>query len=427
MCSLPLTVRLLGVNHNTAGTELRGRLTVSEADLPGLLAALRSAAGELVVLCTCNRIEVYSASADDPTDAVLAAVSAYTGVPPGDVSAHSYALSGEAAVSHLVSVAAGLDSMVIGEPQVLGQVRRAWELARTHQMTGPTLNTLFRIALEGGKDIRSRTPISRGATSIAHAAVELTRAQYGTLSGRTVLVVGAGETGRLAALNLSSAGVGRLLIANRTYSRAQQLAERLNGQALRLDALPSALPLADVLITCSSSSRPLVSAEMLQRSIGDSRQLLIMDIAVPGNVEAEARQVAGVSLFNMDDIQAVCTRNRHARASAARRAERDVHTWTQKFVRWQREREAVPAVRRLRTDSEAIRMRELARTLNALPELTEAERQAVEVLTRSLTQKLLHLPTVWLRTESTAEQRERLAEMPTRKRRVERSDVDDPA
>lgn len=417
MCLPPLIVRLLGVNHNTAGTELRGRLTVSEADLPGLREQLRRAADELVVLSTCNRIEVYSVSADDPTQAVLAAVSAYTGVPSDDVSAHSYFLSVEAAVSHLISVAAGLDSMVIGEPQVLGQVRRAWEAARAEGLTGPTLNGLFRLALESGKDIRSRTSISRGATSIAHAAVELTRAQYGSLTERSVLVVGAGETGRLAALNLSAAGVGRLMIANRTYSRAQQLAERLGGDALRLDSLPSVLGDVDVLITCSSASRPLVTAEMLRGSLRRQQELLVMDIAVPGNVEAGARELPGVSLFNMDDIQAVCTRNRHARAAAARRAENDVREWTERFMQWQREREAVPAVRRLRDEAESIRAREVSRTLESLPDLTERERDAVEALSRALTRKLLHVPTLWLRRQSTPEQRSWLDELPRRDRR----------
>lgn len=408
-----MTILLLGVNHHTASTDLRGRLTFSEVELPGMLARLQGIAAETVVLSTCNRTEIYAVAGDDVSLALVAGFSEHTSVSEEDVLAHCYRMSGEEAVHHLMSVASGLDSVVLGEPQILGQVRDASEIARTAGASGPMLNALFRFALETGKDVRSHTLITRGATSIAHAAVELGRRDIGDLTGRSVLVLGAGETGRVTALNLRAAGVGRLFITNRNLARAEALAGSLKGEAVPFERLPAALSVVDMVVSCSSSREPLVTAEMLQavRESRSERQLLLMDIAVPRNIEASARDVPCVILYDMDDIQALCERNKHARAMAARRAERNIRDGVDRFLRWQRERDAVPMIRQLRDNAEQVREAELTRVLSNLSGLSEREREAVEAMSHTLVNRLLHQPVVWLKQQSTEEQRRWLADM----------------
>lgn len=407
-----VTVFLLSVNHRTATTDLRGRLAVPEARLPQLLHTLHAHASEVVVLSTCNRTEVYAADLGDPTPALLAELAEYTGVPASEVGAHCVLLSGDDAVRHLMSVAGGLESVILGEPQVLGQVRVAWEIAAAAGTTGAVLNTLFRYTLQAGKDVRSHTVIARGATSIAHAAVEISRRELGTLGGRSVLVLGAGETGRVAALNLLSAGIGNLLIANRTHGRAEALAHELGGTAVPFDGLSAALAQTDTLIACAAAPEPLITAGMVRdATVGrEDKPLVVMDIAVPRNVELAARDVPGVSLYDMDDIQRLCERNKHARAKAAARAGQDIHNWVERFNAWMREREAVPLVTRLRARSEQVRTAELDRALKALGGLSEREREVVDNLSRRLVNSLLHEPVVWLKEASTEEQRRWLAQ-----------------
>ncbi len=395
-----MTVILLGVNHRTATTDLREQLSVPDDAIPGLLSSLPDAVSECVLLCTCNRTELYAVADGDVTFGLVRCLSEYSGVPASEVDSHSYVLEGRDAVHHLMSVAGGLDSVVIGEPQILGQVRRSWEIARAAGATGPVLNTLFRFALEAGKEVRSRTPIARGALSVAHAAVEIARMELHDLSGREVLVLGAGETGRAAAMNLLAAGVGRLMIANRTLARAEALAERLGGSAVPLAEMPSALSRASVLITCAASREPIVPVALLERAVRERKEpepLLVIDVAVPRNVEAAARYVPGVSLFDMDDVQRLCEANRHARAMAARGAERNIAEWTDRFVRWQRERGAVPSVRRLRARGHAVRDEEVEKALRRLPGLSERERNVVRAMGHAIANRLLHEPTVWLK------------------------------
>lgn len=405
-----VTVLLLGVNHLTADIDLRDRLSLTEQEVRGLLLSLAPAAPEIVALSTCNRTEIYAVAQENVTPALLRALSAHTWVPEVEIAAHSYTRSGEDASHHLLAVASGLDSVVLGEGQILGQVRGAWEVARATGTVGPALNTLFRYALQAGKEIRSQTVVARGATSVAHAAVELARREFGTLAGRTVLVLGAGATGRVAALNLRSAGAGKIAITNRTAARADALAAELNGEAVAFDALADALRDTDMLIACSSSTEPLVTQPMLQDALSGrgGRPLLVIDIALPRNVEPAARGMSGVLLYDMDNIQDLCERNKHARSAAARRAKGNIDAWAARYAQWQREREAVPLIQHLRARAEQVRQEELADALRHLPDLTEQEHVAVEALSRSMLNRLMHQPLVWLKERSTPEQRELL-------------------
>jgi glutamyl-tRNA reductase len=408
-----LDISLLGVNHRTAGIALRGRLALTQDATSDLLLRLVAVAGEVVILSTCNRIEIYTVAVDDVTDAIRSGLALATGVPVEEIRAHSYALSGQALVHHLIGVSAGLDSMVIGEAQILGQVGDAWRTAAGAGTTGPVLNTLFRYAQQAGKDIHSRTVVSRGAVSIAHAAVEIARKELGSLTDRRVLVVGAGKTGQLAARNLRAARVAELLVTNRTYARAEARAVELGGTAIRFEDMADELGRIDAVIACASTNDPIITKSIVERAAahrGDG-PLLLIDIGVPRNIDIASRGIDHVLLYDMDDLQALCERNKHARAAAARAAKREVQIWTARFVTWQREREAVPLIRRMRADAEEMRARELQHALRSMPELTEQERAAVEKLSHSIVKKLLHQPTVSLRRERDEEQRCRVAAM----------------
>lgn len=392
-----MNVFLLGTNYRTVTSDLLGRLVLDSDRIPPLLRQLAQVAREAVVLSTCNRCEIYFAADHDVTAAVQDLFAAAVTYAPAET--ETYALAGIAAVRHLFSVAAGLDSMVLGEPQILGQVGDAWQVARRTGSTGPTLNALFRFAQQAGKDVRSHTRIAHGATSVAHAAVEIARRHFISLQGRTVLVLGAGKTGRTAALNLRAAGAGTLRIANRTQARAETLAAQIGGSTLPFDALADGLADADVLLACATAVTPLISRAMIEQAMSDrpDKPLLVLDIAVPRDIDSSARTVPGVSLYDMDDINHICERNRHARVASARAAEHYIADWTQRFAVWQRERRAVPLIQRLRDDAERLRAAEVERTLKSIPDLNESRRGTIDAMSRRLTQKLLHQPTVWLR------------------------------
>ena len=392
-----VNVYLLGTNYRTVDTDRLGRLALDTTRIPPLLRQLGEVAREAVVLSTCNRCEIYFVAERDVTADVHDIFTVAVTSSPSE--AETYALTGTHAVRHLMGVAAGLDSMVLGEPQILGQVGEAWEMARRAGSTGPTLNALFRFAQQAGKDVRSHTKITHGATSVAHAAVEIARRHFISLTGRTVLVLGAGKTGRTAALNLRAAGAGALSIVNRTQERAEALALQIGGTAIPFAALSYGLASADLLLACATATAPLVSRDMIEQALAErkGRPLLVLDIAVPRDVEREARDVPGVSLYDMDDINHICEQNRHARIASARAAERHIADWTQRFVNWQGERHAVPRIKRLRNEAETMRAAEVERTLKALPELNSHQRAAIEAMSRALSRKLLHQPTIWLR------------------------------
>ncbi|MFN8485205.1 MAG: glutamyl-tRNA reductase [Anaerolineae bacterium] len=406
-------LQVLSISHHTADAEFRERLDVPEAEQPALLRRLAALAEEVVLLATCNRLEVYSVAAMDVAPALLGFLAGYRGVPLAEVEIHAVVLKGEEAAAHLMSVAAGLDSAVLGEAQILGQVRRAWETSHDVGLTGPTLNTLFRMAVEAGKAVRSQTGIGQGTTSLAHAAVELARQELGSLAERSGVVVGVGEMGRLAAQGLRGRGLAHLTLVNRTLSRAEALARDLEGHAWPVDRLPEALVCTDLVVMCAEARQPVLTADSLSRVMAErvGRPLLVVDLGLPRNVAPEARAVDGVTLYDLDDIQAVCDRNRHARREAAHVAQAHIHDWTTRFLAWQHEREAVSVIRRLREEAETIMHGEVERTLRALPELSEHERLAVEAMSRTLVNRLLHRPTMWLKEHSSEDQLRWLDEM----------------
>lgn len=406
-------IQVLSISHHTADAALRERLAVVEAEQAPLLCRMAALASEVVLLATCNRLEVYTCGDADVASPLIDFLAGYYGISLGELEAHAVVLSREAAMAHLMSVAAGLDSAVLGEAQILGQVRRAWDMSRDLGLTGPSMNTLFRMAIEAGKAVRSQTGIGQGTTSLAHASVELARQELGSLAGRRAVVVGVGEMGRLAAHGLRGGGLARLTLVNRTLAHAEALGRDLDAEAQPLDCLPESLAHADVAVMCVQARQPVLTADTLGRLMGTrpDHRLLVIDLGLPRNVAADARRVAGVVLYDLDDLQAVCDRNRHARRQAARDAQDHIAVWTARFLAWQHEREAVSLIRRLREEADTIMRGEVERTLRALPELSERERLAVEAMSRTLVNRLLHRPTMWLKEYSSEDQLRWLDEM----------------
>jgi glutamyl-tRNA reductase len=400
---------LVGVSHRTAPIELRERLDFSARGVDRALTALSNVAAqhEATIVSTCNRVELY-VGCDDP-DVTRAAIQAFLaefhGIPDDQLAPHIYAKTGQDAVTHLFRVASGLDSLVMGEPQIFGQVKDAFSVASEMGCTGSMLNKLFHSAFAAGKRVRTETALAEGAVSVSYAAVELARKIFGDLKGRAVLVLGAGEMGKLTAIHMQAQGIGRLIITSRTAAHATALAESIGGTAIAWESLNTGLVEADILITATGASVPIISRALISRTMKARRQrpLFVIDIAVPRDVEASAGDLEQVFLYNVDDLQAVVQENISKRGTAASEAERIVAQEAGKFLGWLNSRGAVPTIVALRQRFEAIRQSELRRLEPKLASLPPEARARVEEVTRLILEKLLISPTERLKAASDAD------------------------
>jgi glutamyl-tRNA reductase len=400
---------LVGVSHRTAPVELRERLDFSTHGVDRALSALARLPEhhEATIVSTCNRVELYVSCGDSEAArvAVQQFLSDFHGIPAEQLAPHLYAKTGHEAVIHLFRVASGLDSLVMGEPQVLGQVKDAFGLASKMGCTGPLLNKLFHTAFVTGKRVRAETALSEGAVSVSYAAVSLARKIFGNLKGRTVLVVGAGEMGKLTALHMQSQGIGRLMITSRTAAHAATLAESIGGIATPWESLSTALADADIMITATGASTPIISRGQVAQTMKARRRrpLFIIDIAVPRDVDAEAGELEEVFLYNIDDLQAVVQENISKRGSEASDAEKIVVQEAGRFIAWLNSRGAVPTVVALRHRFESIRQSELRRLEPKLASLPPEARARVDEVTRLIVEKLLIHPTEQLKAISDAD------------------------
>jgi glutamyl-tRNA reductase len=409
-------VVVIGLNHRTVPLALLERLTVDEAHLPKALHDLvsRDHLSEAVVLSTCNRTEVYAiAEKFHPAYADLRSfLSELAFLPPEAFADHLYVRDGDDAAAHLFAVAAGLDSAVVGEAEILGQVRTAWERAQEQGAAGPRLNLLFRHALEVGKRARTETAIGRHVASVSTAAVAMAEKRLGPLDGRRILVLGAGDMGEGMVRALAAKGVSDIRIANRTWERAQEIAERVGGRPIRLAELDRTLNEVDLLLTGTGASSTLLEHADIARvaEARAGRPLLIVDIAVPRDVDPSAAELPGVTLLDMDDLR------RFAEAGQAeRRREVDavrslVDAELDRYTAVSTAREVAPLVAALREHGEEVRQAELDRFRAKLGELDPRQAEAVEALTRGIVAKLLHEPTVGLKDAAGSPRGERLAE-----------------
>jgi len=394
-------VILLGVSHRTAPVELRERLDFSSRDLGAAIEALalRPSAAETVVLSTCNRSEIYVVSGDPARarEEVTGFLSEYHRLPESVFTPHLFSHDSEAAVRHLFRVAAGLDSIVVGEPQILGQVKDAFQAASEHHHAGPMLSKLFHWSFLVGKRVRTETGLGEGAVSVSFAAVALARKIFGQLNGRRVLVVGAGEISTLTAQHLRANGVGEILVTSRTQAHAEALAASVNGRSVPWDDLAQGVAASDIVVTATGSQRPIITRAQVEASRHRRDPLFIIDIAVPRDVEASVGDIEQVFLYNVDDLQTLVQENLSRRSSEVDRAEAIVAEEVAKFGAWQRSRGAVPTIVALRERFDRIRRSELNRLDGKLSGLTPEARTRVDEVTRLIVEKLLLEPTEQLK------------------------------
>lgn len=395
-----MTVLLLGVNHETAPVAIREKLAISADQMPAVLRRLGPHLGEVAVISTCNRTEFYAADPERTAPLLIAFFHELSHAEPGSLDGTLYLREGRAAAEHLMEVACGLDSMIVGEPQILGQVRDSWKAAREAGTMGAVLDALFRAALNVGKEARSSTAIARGAVSVSHAAVEFARERLGGLAGHSILVIGAGDTGALVARNLRSHGAGQIIIANRGYERSEELAGMLGVQAVRFERLVQSLSVVDIVISCTGAPHAVVTREMLEMALQrrkPGRKLLAIDIAMPRDIAPEAAGLDGLSLHDLDDLHSRIAINDEVRREAAVSVAGMVEEHVGEFLSWEAGHLAGATIRELREQTDAIRHAELERSLRKMPDLTERERETIDILTKSIVNKVLHKPTMALR------------------------------
>ena len=390
---------LVGVSHHTAPVELRELVAFTKASLPEALASLgdRLGGGESVVLSTCNRAEIYATCEEPETarESVADFLSAFHGVAPASLRPHLYARPDGEAARHLFRVAAGLDSLVVGEPQILGQVKDAYAAAAELNATGATLNKLFHCSFAVGKRVRSETGLGEGAVSVSYAAVSLARKIFGHFAGLQVLVLGAGEMATLTAQHLQGHDVARICVASRTPAHAEALAAEIGGLAVPWNRLDASLAAADIVVTATGASTPVLTLARVDAALRHrrTRPLFVIDIAVPRDVEAAVGDLDQVFLYNVDDLQAVVSDNFARRTAEISRAEAIIDEEVAKFTTWLRGREAVPTLVALRQRFEHIRRAELKRLEPKLSALGPDARARVDEITRLIVEKLLINPT----------------------------------
>ena len=383
------------------------RVSFSKEQLPDALSLLKEQVEEVVILATCNRTEIYSATQDPVRtgEMIRSFLAKIHGIAADDITPYLYEYTDDAAVRHLFEVASGMDSLVLGEPQILGQVRDSFTEAVQARSAKRDLSKLFHHALRAGKKARKETAIGRHAMSVSYVCVELVRETLGELRESTALLVGVGEAGKLACRALAKAGVGQITVVNRTYHRARSLADELGGIALPFDRLVEALAEADIVISATGASTHVISAAAVRQAAREhnGNPLLLMDIAMPRDIDPLVADIPGVSLFDIDDLQAVSASNRKEREGEVVKVEAIIEEALAGFSEARGSSEVDSTLAALYRQAEELRRREVAKTLNLLPEITEKQRNDIETMSRSLIRKLLHNPMAALRGQGGAE------------------------
>ncbi len=387
----------VGLSHKQAPIAVREQLSVTAEALPERLRAFSAVSGvhELFLVSTCNRFELFAIVERGEIGADLVQSLGAAAIP------HALVRQGDEALRHLFRVAASLDSMVVGEAQILGQVKDAWARAQETQVSGAQIERVMARVLGSAKRVRTETAIARGAVSISSVAVELAGKALGQLRGATALLVGAGEMAQLAARELQAAGAKELIVVNRSPARAEELAREVGGVAASLTELPALLEKADVCLFSAAVQTPLVTREQMARVVKARRYrpLFLVDLSLPRNVESSVNELENLYVYDLDDLEAVAAQNRELREGELEKAEKIVEEELQAMLRDRRERNAAPVVARLRAQAQAIADAELARTLSQLQGLNEKQEKSVRAMAQAIVNKLLHSPTQQLRAE----------------------------
>src|SRR6185295_313546 len=383
----------LGLNHHTAPLAVRERVVFHVERLREALAALRSdLAAEAAILSTCNRTELYLAAGEPPA-AAAEWFARYHRFDPSELGRYLYTLPQEQAVRHAFRVASGLDSMVLGEPQILGQMKEAARAAESAGTLGTLLHKLFQRTFAVAKEVRTTT-VGAASVSMAAAAVKLASRIFPSLKDQKVLFIGAGEMIELCATHFAAQAPARIAVANRTAERAERLAHRFNGEAIELRDLPERLQEYDIVVSCTASSLPILGKGLVERALRARRRrpMFMVDLAVPRDIEPEAAELDDVFLYTVDDLAEIVSDNRDSRRSAVEQAEVIIESQVGQFMRWMRARENVPLIRALREQGEVARRQELERALRSL-QRGDDPAAVLDALSQGLTNKLLHAPT----------------------------------
>ena len=395
-----MTLFACGVNHQSAPVDMRERIVFGPDELPGALSELHRCDGveEAAILSTCNRTDLYLGLQAGSDDAVRSWFQGYHGLSKRDLERHMYTHHADGAVRHVMRVASGLDSMVLGEPQILGQLKSAYGAARSSGTVGTLLGKLFQQAFFVAKRVRTDTAIGASPVSVAFAAVALARQILGDLSTHTALLIGAGETIELAARHLSAKGLGRMVIANRTLESAHRLASEFGGYAIELAEIPVHLAEADIVIASTGSPDAILHAEDVRRAMKSRRRrpVFMVDIAVPRDIDPEVGTLPDVYLYTVDDLHEVIEENRNSRRDAARQAEEIIDQHVGRFMGWLGTREVLATINGVRGSAEASRDEVLERARRRLAAGHPPE-EVIRYLANTLTNKLLHAPTVQIR------------------------------
>ena len=394
-----MQLTLVGLSHKTAPIEIREKLTFPAHRQEEALSILTASPhiAEAIIVSTCNRTEIYAVTAADADGpgAIIDFLVDYHDLDRHELVRYLYISEGEAVVRHLFRVVASLDSMVIGEAQILGQVKEAYEHGFAYGGSGRIFNKLFRQSFEVGKRVRSETAIGESAVSISYAAVELAKQVFETLAGRTILVLGAGKMSELTAKHLVSNGVEKVLVANRTFERAEELARCFHGEAIPFDDLFDRMSEADIVISSTAATHYVVSksrvAEVMRKRRGNP--LFLIDIALPRDVDPGVNELDDVFLYDIDDLSGVVESNLEERMAEAERAETIIAEEMAAFEAWLESMEVVPTVAAIRSKAEQIRQAELEKALRRLGGLSESELKTIDLLTSSIVNKMLHGPT----------------------------------
>jgi len=397
---------VVGLSYKTAPVDVREKLSFPEATAPDALKALMAYEGvrESLILSTCNRVEIYSFVHDVAlgVEQIRKFISDYHKLSPQSLAQALYVHTDAEGVRHAFRVASSLDSMVVGEPQILGQLKDAFDIALKAKTTGAVLNKLLKKAISVAKRVRTETKIAESAVSISFAAVELARKIFGDLEGKTVMLLGAGEMAELAAKHLLNNGVKSVLVANRTFERAVELAREFNGSAVRFEDFPDEMVMADILICSTGASTFVVKHDVVSRVLKNRRQkpIFMIDISVPRNIDPEVNKIDNVYLYDIDDLQGVVNSNIEGRAREAEKAEEIIMAEVGTYLDWERSLDAVPTIVELRDKVEDIRKRELDKTLCQLNGLTDDQRNAVTAMSAAIVNKIVHAPIVVLKQQA---------------------------
>lgn len=399
---------LVGLNHKTAPIEIREKLAIPEERLPYVLTEFKSlkTIAECLVLSTCNRSEVYACSSDTAADVpIINKLAEVCAVEPCEFAPNIYVHRGHKVAEHLFRVASGIDSMVIGEQQILGQVKAAYSVASQSNSTGPLLNTLFQHAIAVGKKARTETDICKGAFSVGSVAVQLACTIFESLNGRSVLVIGAGKMAELSIRHLSSCGQIDLLVANRTVEKAQALANTFHGRPIPFERLASALQHVDIAIASTGSEKPIITRDLMLSVMHArrGRPIFLIDIAVPRDIEVTVGNLDNVFLYNIDDLQQVLTASAVAREAEITKVEALVRAQVNEFMRWFRSLDAAPIITAIREKYERIGEAEINRLRRKLGHLPEREWDIIRSSMRSLINRLCHDPIIHAKEYSQSE------------------------